>query len=305
MSEPVIQSIPLSQLELSPANVRKTSAGKTAFAELKASSRRTWVYWKTSSPAPSNPGPAAAIRYAVIAGGRRLTALIDLAREGGLSTDYPVPCRMVGDDSAPESELSLAENVVRAAMHPADQVEAFASLADGGATVADIAARFGVAERLVEQRLRLGNAAPVLLDAYREGGIDLEVLTAFAVTADRDRQIAVWEQVKEQGYRPGAWQIKRMLTEDRVAARTAVARFVGVEAYEAAGGATTRDLFADEDDNGVWLDDPELLNKLATARLEVRRQRSPPRVEVGRGTARHGLERDRPVRAHRLHPGNA
>ena len=122
-------------------------------------------------------------------------------------------------------------------MHPADQVEAFAGLAEDGATVADIAARFGVAERLVEQRLRLGNAAPVLLEAYREGGIDLEVLTAFAVTADRDRQIAVWEQVKEQGYRPGAWQIKRMLTEDRVAARTAIARFVGIEAYEAAGGA--------------------------------------------------------------------
>ena len=214
------------------------------------------------------PGPGGDVRYAVIAGGRRLTALIDLAREGMLSTDYPVPCRVV-DDTAPESELSLTENVVRAAMHPADQVEAFAGLAGGGATVADIAARFGVTEKLVEQRLRLGNAAPVLLEAYREGGIDLEVLSAFAVTADPDRQIAVWEQVKEQGYRPGAWQIKRMLTEDRVAARTAIARFVGMEAYEAAGGAVTRDLFADEDDNGVWLDDPALLDKLATARLEA------------------------------------
>ena len=266
MSEPVIQSIPLSQLELSPANVRKTSAGKTAFAELKASIAAHGLLENLVARA-IEPGPGGNIRYAVIAGGRRLTALIDLAREGMLSTDYPVPCRMV-DDTAPESELSLAENVVRAAMHPADQVEAFAGLADGGATVADIATRFGVAERLVEQRLRLGNAAPVLLDAYREGGIDLEVLTAFAVTADRERQIAVWEQVKEQGYRPGAWQIKRMLTEDRVAARTAIARFVGIEAYEAADGAVTRDLFADEDDNGVWLDDPELLNKLATAKLE-------------------------------------
>ena len=35
------------------------------------------------------------------------------------------------------------------------------------------------------------------------------------------------------------------------------------------GGAVTRDLFADEDDNGVWLDDPALLNKLATAKLEA------------------------------------
>ena len=267
MSEPVIQSIPLSKLELSPANVRKTSAGKTAFAELKASIAAHGLLENLVARA-IEPGPGGVDLYAVIAGGRRLTALIDLAREGMLATDYPVPCRLVGDD-AHASELALAENVVRAAMHPADQVEAFAGLATGGATVADIAMRFGVTEKLVEQRLRLGNAAPVLLDAYREGGIDLEVLTAFAVTADRDRQIAVWEQVKEQGYRPGAWQIKRMLTEDRVATRTAISRFVGIEAYEAAGGATTRDLFADEDDNGVWLDDPELLDKLATARLEA------------------------------------
>ena len=37
MLEPVVRSIPLSQLELPPTNVRKTSAGKTAFAELRAS----------------------------------------------------------------------------------------------------------------------------------------------------------------------------------------------------------------------------------------------------------------------------
>ena len=54
-------------------------------------------------------------------------------------------------------------------MHPADQVVAFSQLAQSGVTVAAIAARFGVAERLVEQRLRLGNAAPELLDAYRAG----------------------------------------------------------------------------------------------------------------------------------------
>ena len=63
------------------------------------------------------------------------------------------------------------------------------------------AARFGVAERTVEQRLRLGNAAPQLLDAYRADEIDLDTLKAFAVTADRDRQMAVWQQVKDQGYR--------------------------------------------------------------------------------------------------------
>ena len=37
MTDPVIRSIPLDRLELSPANVRKTVAAKTAFTELKAS----------------------------------------------------------------------------------------------------------------------------------------------------------------------------------------------------------------------------------------------------------------------------
>ena len=185
-----------------------------------------------------------------------------------MDEDHPVPCRMIGSIVAAE-EVSLAENSVRAAMHPADQVEAFRRLADAGSTAAAIAARFGVSERTVEKRLRLGNAAPVLLEAYRAGEIDLETLMAFAVTTDQARQSAVWETVSQQGYRPGAWQIKRLLTEDRVPATSAIARFVGIEAYEAAGGRIDRDLFAEEDERGIWFDDPDLLNKLAMDSLQV------------------------------------
>ena len=92
--------------------------------------------------------------------------------------------------------------------------------------------------------MRLGHAAPELLDAYRENAIDLETLKAFAVTTDRARQVAVWEQVRDQGYRPTGWQIKRMLTEDRIPAGAALARYVGIDVYEAAGGPVLRDLFA-------------------------------------------------------------
>ncbi len=77
-------------------------------------------------------------------------------------------------------------------MHPADQVVAFKELADACRSVSAIASRFGASERIVEKRLRLGNAAPELLDAYRADEIDLEVLKAFAITADRERQMAVW-----------------------------------------------------------------------------------------------------------------
>ena len=154
-------------------------------------------------------------------------------------------------------------------MHPADQVTAFAKLVDAGQSVSAIAARFGTSERIVEQRLRLGNAAPELLDAYRADEIGLEVLKAFAVTADRERQMAVWEQVSAQGYRPSAGQVKRLLTEERVPGGTAIARFVGVDAYEAAGGTVMRDLFADEYEHGVWFEDPVLLEKLATEKLQA------------------------------------
>ena len=266
MTEPVIRSIPLDRLEPSPANVRKTPAGKAAFDELKASIPVHGLLENLvarSTEAAEDGGE----RFAVIAGARRLAALNELAQEGVIEADYPVPCRIVAN-GANDSEISLAENVIRVAMHPADQVEAFGALALAGATVADIAANFGVSERTVEQRLRLGHVAPELLDAYREDKIDLAILKAFAVTTDRTRQVAVWEQVSDQGYRPTDWQIRRMLTEDRVPAGAALARYVGVDAYEAAGGAVLRDLFADEYENGVWLEDPALLMKLALDRLQ-------------------------------------
>ena len=114
---------------------------------------------------------------------------------------------------------------------------AVAGFAASGVTVATIAARFGVSERTVEQRLRLGNAAPELLDAYRAEEIDLETLKAFAVTTDHERQLSVWEQVSGQGYRPSAWRVKRMLTEERLPAGSAMARFVGIDVYEARGRA--------------------------------------------------------------------
>ncbi len=49
---------------------------------------------------------------------------------------------------------------------------------------------------------------------------------------------------------------------------TAIARFVGPDAYEAAGGALDRDLFAAEHDSGVWFEDPRLLDELAQKQLQ-------------------------------------
>ncbi len=60
-------------------------------------------------------------------------------------------------------------------------------------------------------------------------------------------------------------QIRRMLTEGAVRASDKRARFVHVEAYEDAGGVILRDLF--NVDDGGWLQDPGLLDRLVTEKL--------------------------------------
>ena len=115
MNDPVIRPIPLDRLERSPANVRRTEAGKTAFAELKASIAAHGLLENLVARS-IGPGEDGGEHYAVIAGARRLAALNALASDGVLPADHPVPCRVV-DNGAADSDLSLAENVVRVAMH--------------------------------------------------------------------------------------------------------------------------------------------------------------------------------------------
>ena len=85
-------------------------------------------------------------------------------------------------------------------MHPADQVQAFGALGEAGVSVADIAARFGVPERTVEQRLRLGNAAPELLDDLRM--FHLSVLDRAHQAIARQHRLRCprcRQRIKEQG----------------------------------------------------------------------------------------------------------
>ncbi|MXW21701.1 MAG: hypothetical protein F4Z95_12930, partial [Gammaproteobacteria bacterium] len=132
----VIRDIPLSRLFLAPENVRKTPTYGNALAELKASIEAHGLLENLVARADGTDDDGNE-RFAVLAGGRRLAALQSLAGDGALDPELPVPCRIVPDANG--GELSLAENVVRIAMHPADQVAAFSALAGDGLSVAAIA----------------------------------------------------------------------------------------------------------------------------------------------------------------------
>jgi ParB family transcriptional regulator, chromosome partitioning protein len=118
---------------------------------------------------------AAKGKFAIIAGQRRFLALRRLAEAGDIGKTAPVSCHL-REDGQDDSELSLAENVVRIAMHPADQFAAWRDLIEKGADVGDIAARFGVAESTVRKRLALARVSPRIFALYRDGSLDLEAL---------------------------------------------------------------------------------------------------------------------------------
>jgi ParB family transcriptional regulator, chromosome partitioning protein len=100
------------------------------------------------------------------------------------------------------------------------------------------------------------------MQVYRDGGLSLEQLMAFAITEDHARQEAVYERLS---YNRDASTIRRLLTETHVAATDWRAVFVGAEAYAGAGGTILRDLFTE--DRGDHFEDVALLDLLATAKL--------------------------------------
>ena len=98
----------------------------------------------------------------------------------------------------------------------------------------------------------------------------LEQLMAFTVTNDHARQEQVWDSLARSHIK-APYFIRRQLTEGAVRAGDRRALFVGVDAYEAAGGIVLRDLF--EDDDGGWLQDPALLDRLANEKLQAEAER--------------------------------
>jgi ParB family chromosome partitioning protein len=213
-------------------------------------------------------------KYAVVAGRRRLLALQSLADAGTIESDRPIPCHVI-DSDMDATEISLAENVQREPMHPADEFDAFKALIDRGTPPADVAARFGVTEAVVQKRLKLANVSPALLTAYRDGEMTLQHIMAFTVTDDHAAQERAWNECAEwQQDDPDA--IRQMLTEGEITGEDRRVKFVTLKTYEQAGGAVRRDLFSDGED-GVFIQNIVLLESLVALKLmktadEVRKE---------------------------------
>ena len=260
------RDIPFNKLVLSQSNVRRVKAGVSIEELAEDIARRTLLQSLNVRPVLDAEGAETGM-FEIPAGGRRYRALELLVKQKRLAKTAPVPCvvRDPGTDILGEDD-SLAENIQRVPLHPLDQFRAFQALREKGRSEEDIAAAFFVGVNVVKQRLRLASVSPTLLDLYAEDGMSLEQLMAFTVTSDHARQEQVWQAISGS-WQKEPYQIRRMLTEKTVRASDRRAVFVGLDAYEAAGGAVLRDLF--QSDDGGWLEDVALLDGLFAEKLKT------------------------------------
>ncbi|RJX69298.1 chromosome partitioning protein ParB [Tsuneonella suprasediminis] len=253
--------VPLNKLKKSPRNARKVPHGGNAIEALAASiAHKGLIQNLVVEPEVKEDGTPTGF-YFVTAGEGRRQAMLLCAKRRKMKKSDPVRCWL--DTENDPSEISLDENVTRTPMHPADQFERFRELSETrGWGAQEIGARFGVSAHVVKQRLRLGAVSPKLLQMYREDGLTLDQLMAFAITEDHDRQEQVFESLH---HNREPWIIRRDLTAANVPGHDRRAILVGEAAYEEAGGAIIRDLFADE--GGGYFEDAGLLDMLAIEKL--------------------------------------
>lgn len=257
------RDIPFNNLVLSQSNVRRIKAGVSIEQLAESIAQRTLLQSLSVRAVVDADGQETGM-YEVPAGGRRYRALELLVQQKRMAKTQPVPC-VIRNDGLAEDD-SLAENDERIGLHPLDQFRAFKALHDGGMSEEDIAARHFVTATIVKQRLRLASVSAKLLDVYADDDMTLEQLMAFSVTADQARQEQVWEIVS-RSHLDQPYQIRRMLTESSVRASDRRVYYVGLDVYEAAGGTVLRDLF--EHDDGGWLQDVQLLDRLVIEKLQM------------------------------------
>lgn len=253
-TETAITMVKLSQLRLSPLNVRKVEP--TAIEAMAADIAAHGIIQNLSVYEENG-------KYWVFIGGRRLRGMNLLKKRKALSASFPVPVAI--RSKAEAIELSVAENEQRENMHPADTARGYLLLRDEcGLGAEDIAARMGHSIAHVDKLLRLGSLAPELLDAFGAGKMGMAAAQALTIADDHAAQVAAFER-----WGNNANSIRRALTVEKVDTSSGAFVFVGMEAYEAAGGTITTDLFEQQS----YADCADILDELLWAKLDAIRER--------------------------------
>lgn len=211
----------------------------------------------------------------VACGGRRTTALELLLEDSRIQPDDVVPVKRVSRDIA--AAASHAENEQRVAMHPAEQISGFRTLAEMGKTASQIGDELGFGSRHVQRMLKLATLAPSLLKLLAEDKLDIEQCQSLCLENNPERQIAVYENLMSSYSCAPAHLLKRQITESEISVTDPRFGFIGREAYERAGGVVREDLFSSQEGDGTvdrLLVDTLMAEKLEKIALDIQQKES-------------------------------
>ncbi len=209
-------------------------------------------------------------RYGAAAGETRRLGMDLLMVQGRSAAGVPVtpefivPVLVVDEQDA--YAISVAENVRRTNLQPADQLENMRKLAENGTPAEQIAAILGFSTQHVKKCLKLTTVAPALLELLKTNQINFDQLAALGATDDHLRQIQAWDKGKYDDHFRTPKALRKIVLADEVsAADSQLVNFVGIDAYQAAGGEIREEMFVDD----VILTDPLKLETLAIAKLQA------------------------------------
>lgn len=201
----------------------------------------------------------------VVGGNRRLTALRKLRGDiVSVSDVAPVSVQILepGDNAR---EIAVMTNIALPP-HPVDQFEVLSGFIDDGMSSDDLAQRWGLTPKRVDQIRSIAKLSPAVRDAWRAG--DIGALTAQALTLSDDykQQEKVLADVSRRtnGDDHGmAHSVRHMIVgmkDDHGAALS----FVGMDLYKARGGTVKEDLFG----STHRVSDAKLLQSMVDERLD-------------------------------------
>lgn len=242
-----IVQIPLSELSLSPANMRKSTQIEPEFVE---SIKHNGVVQALTIDSLNK----------VAGGRRRFNALKQLLSKKVIDKDYLVPCVLIDADEA--QMASIVENFHRVSPHPCDYYTAIVKLSkDPNLTKKDICTRLQIDSLQYDQYIRLAGLNNKIFKAYAAGVLNDKQAQAFAATDNKKLQLQIWEK-SDFDPQIAIYTIKQMINGD-LTSDSPLLRFITFDSYKEQSGKFTHDLFSDV----FAIHDRELAENIADSKL--------------------------------------
>lgn len=252
---PTTQAVQVSDLYLHPLNPRQTV--DAADIEAKTTSIATLGLLQNLSGFrdPERDG------IGIVAGGIRLRALKSLCDQAHPHAPETVEVAIT-DCPATAASWAAGENT-HTPLNAAQEARAAKAMQKEGASVATIADALGRSEALVYRRLKLGDLPTAVLDDLDTGAISTDIAQALTLTLEDTETLQELHAAAING-RINSHGIRSHLQQDRLSASNWRVLFVGLDAYKAAGGTLTQDLFGQ---NSI-IHNAQLVNDLFDAKLK-------------------------------------